>query len=206
MTENTTWHILSDLEALREHLDIGKWHLVFGGSWGSTLALLYAQQNPQIIGALVVQGIFTARKSELDWSRRQPGPAARIYSDLFDVLLSHLPESDREDVYGGYYKLLTSRGRETAVAAARVWNTWDMSIGTIRIDDSKLTKSEDEAWNLSHARLECHYFLHGAFMEDGYILRQENLNKIRHIPSMSYFPFRGFCEREEERRVGECKY
>jgi proline iminopeptidase len=133
-----------------------------------------------------VQGIFTLRKSELDWSRLEPGPAARLYPDLFERFVSYLPESDRNDVYAGYYKLLMSEDRKTALAAASPWNTWDVSIGTILVDESKLKKiDEDDGWNLSHARLECQYFIHGGFMEDGYILRQENLDKIRHIPSES---------------------
>ncbi|KAB5551429.1 proline iminopeptidase, partial [Coniochaeta sp. 2T2.1] len=182
LKENTTWHILSDLEVLRTHLAIPRWHVVFGCSWGSTLALLYAQEHSALVSSLVVQGVFTMRKSELDWSVREPGPAVRLYPDLFQGFIAHLPAADKGDVYAGYYKLLTSEDREMAVAAAKVWNTWDMSIGSLRVNKEKLRKVEDEGWNLSHARLECHYFLNGAFMEDGYILRPENLEKIRHIP------------------------
>lgn len=190
--DNTTWDILSDLEVLRRHLSIPKWHLVFGGSWGSTLALLYAQRHPNLVGALAVHGIFTVRESELDWRPRLPGPAARMYPDLFGRFLAHLPAGDRDDVYGGYYRLLTSGDRETAVAAARVWNAWDVSIGTIRVDEGKLRQiEEDEGWNLSHARLECHYFLNGGFMEDGEVLRSENLGKIKGIPSE--LSFHGVC-------------
>ncbi|KAJ9157018.1 Proline iminopeptidase [Coniochaeta hoffmannii] len=185
LRDNTTWHHLSDLEVLRTHLSIPKWHLVFGGSWGSTLALLYAQHRPQLVGALVVHGVFTVRESELDWRTRQPGPAVRLYPDLFERFLAHLPEGDRDDddVYGGYYRLLTSGDRATAVAAARAWNAWDVSIGTMRVDEGKLRRiDEDEGWSLSHARLECHYFLNRGFMEDGHILRPESLGKIRGIP------------------------
>lgn len=104
---------------------------------------MHAQQHPELINALVVQGIFTVRKSELDWSRRQPGPAARLYADRFNAFLSHLPESDRDDVYEGYHKLLTSEDREAVLAAAAVWNTWDMGLGTIWVDESRLRKVEN---------------------------------------------------------------
>lgn len=115
-----------------------------------------------------------------------------MYPDLFGRFLAHLPDGDRDDVYGGYYRLLTSEDRETAVTAARVWNAWDVSIGTIRVDECKLRQiEEDEGWNLSHARLECHYFLNGGFMEDGEILRPENLGKIKGIPSK--FSFHQAC-------------
>lgn len=181
LRENTTEHILNDIEVLRKHVGIPKWHSVFGGSWGSTLSLLYAQQHPELVGSLIVQGIFTVRREELDWSRR--AGAARIFPDLFDKFIEHLPEDSRDNAYKGYYKLLTSDDRKTQIAAARSWNTWDMSIGTIVVNEANLEKINDDNWSLSHALFECHFFLNGAWLEDGHILKQSNLDKIRHIPS-----------------------
>lgn len=181
LRENRTEFILSDIEVLRKHIGIAKWHCVFGGSWGSTLSLLYAQEHPELVSSLIVQGIFTVRKEELDWSRR--AGAARIFPDLFDKFIDHLPEGDRDTPYTGYYKLLTASDRETQIAAARSWNTWDMSIGTIEVNETNLEKIYDDNWSLSHALLECHYFINGAWLEDGHILKKSNLDKIRHIPS-----------------------
>lgn len=180
--ENTTQHLVDDIEALSNHIGILKWHIVFGGSWGSTLALLYAQAYPDRIGSLILQGIFTGREEELVYSRGTG--AALIFPDLFDDLLSYLPEEDRENVTKAYYKFLTSPDRETRLAAARAWNTWDMSIGSILPDPDILEKINDDNWSLAHALLECHYFLHRVWLEDGQIMKKINLDKIRQIPSM----------------------
>lgn len=179
--ENTTQHLVDDIETLRKHIDIPKWHSVFGGSWGSTLALLYAQAYPDLVGSLILQGIFTGREEELICSRGIG--AALIFPDLFDDFLSYLPEEGRGDITSAYYKLLMSPDREIRLAAARAWNTWDMSIGSILPDPDSLEKINDDNWSLAHAVLECHYFLHGAWLEDGQIMKKINLDKIRHIPS-----------------------
>ncbi|KAF4636689.1 hypothetical protein G7Y89_g1378 [Cudoniella acicularis] len=160
--DNTTQHILDDIEVLRKQLGIAKWHTVFGGSWGSTLALLYAQE-------------------ELDWSRRSG--AARIFPDFFDKFINYLPEEDRENPYPAYYKLLTSEDREIRLAAARRWNTWDISIGSLLPNVALLEKIKDDNWSLAHAVLECHYFVHGAWLEEGQILKKSNIDRIRHIPT-----------------------
>lgn len=186
--ENTTEHILSDIEVLRKHIGVGKWHCVFGGSWGSTLGLLYAQAHPDLVGSLVLQGIFTVSKEDLDWSQRS-GAAASIFPELFRDFLNHLPEEDRNNPYASYYKLLTGddSDRQARVAAARAWNTWDMSIGTVVTKPERVKKLlEDDNWSLSHATLECHYFVHGAWLEDGKVLKKENLDRIRHIPGKYY--------------------
>jgi proline iminopeptidase len=180
LRENTTQHLVNDMEQLRKHLGIAKWHCVFGGSWGSTLALLYAQEYPELVGSLIVRGIFTVRKEELVWSRRDG--VARMFPDLFDKFINYLPEEDRDDSYKGYYKLLTSNDRETQLAAARSWNTWDMSIGTIVLNTESLAQINDDNWSLNHALLECHYGIHGAWLEEGQILKKSNIDKIRHIP------------------------
>lgn len=179
--ENTTHHLVADIQILRMHIGIPKWHCVFGGSWGSTLALVYAQAYPDLVGSLILRGIFTGRKEELQWSRGTG--ASRIYPDVFENFITFLPEGDRDNIPAEYYKLLKSDDRETRLAAARSWNTWDMSIGSLKINPQSLEKIKDDKWSLAHAILECHYFVHGAWLEEGQILKQSNLDRIRHIPS-----------------------
>ncbi|CAL5868432.1 uncharacterized protein PFLUO_LOCUS2657 [Penicillium psychrofluorescens] len=182
LRENTTHHLVSDIEVLRKHLAIPKWHIVFGGSWGSTLALVYAQTHPESVGSLVVRGIFTVRRSELEWSRGLYG-AAQIFPEAYETYVNYLSEEDRDKPYEAYYKLLTSDDRAIRVGAAREWNRWILSIEELRPDPKEMKLLEDEDSILSHARLEAHYFKHGAWLEEGQILKKENLDKIRHIPT-----------------------
>jgi proline iminopeptidase len=173
---------VSDIEVLRKHLAISKWHIVFGGSWGSTLALVYAQTHPESVGSLVVRGIFTVRRSELEWSRGL-FDAAQIFPEAYEAYENHLPEGDRDKPNEGYYKLLTSDDRAIRVAAAREWNRWVLRIEELRPDPDEVKLLEDDDSVLSHASIEAHYFMHGAWLEEGQILKKENLDKIRQIPS-----------------------
>ncbi|KAJ5787192.1 hypothetical protein N7457_002182 [Penicillium paradoxum] len=181
LRENTSQHLVSDIEVLREHLQIPKWHLVFGGSWGSTLSLLYAQAYPEMVGCMILRGIFTVRKSELEFSRGPIG-AANIFPEAYEAFVNYLPEKDRARPNEAYHELLLSDDYETRVVAAREWNRWDLSIGTLRPDPGAFAQLEDDAWVLAHARLESHYFANGGFLEEGQILQEKNLSKIRHIP------------------------
>ena len=184
--ENTTPNLVSDIEALRVHLNIPKWHLVFGGSWGSTLALLYAQAFPDVVGSLLVRGIFTTRKLELDWFRGPIG-ATSIFPEAFEAFVNHLPPEERDDLTGNYYKRLISDDHATRVAAAREWNRRDLSIGSLKTEESDFNPLDDEAWSVPHAVLEAHYSMNNFWLEDGQILKEENLAKIRHIPGMSIY-------------------
>lgn len=184
--ENTTPNLVSDIEVLRVHLNIPKWHLVFGGSWGSTLALLYAQAYPDVVGSLLMCGIFTTRKSELDWFRGPIG-ATSVFPEAFEAFVNYLPPEERDDLTGNYYKRLTSDDHATRVAAAREWNRWDLSIGSLKTDESNFKQLDDEGWSVPHAVLEAHYGMNNFFLEDGQILKEENLAKIRHIPGMSIY-------------------
>lgn len=118
--ENTTAHLLEDIESLRKHVGIPKWHCVFGGSWGSTLSLLYAQKHPDLVGSLILRGIFTVREEEICWFRYG---VVRIFPNVFNDFISYLPEEDRDNATAAYYKLLTSEDRNIRLAAARSWNT-----------------------------------------------------------------------------------
>lgn len=181
LRENTTQHLVSDIEILRKRLAIPKWHLVFGGSWGSTLALLYAQEYPNAVGSLVVRGIFTVRRSEVEFHRGPVG-ASQLFPEAYKAFVNHLPEEDRKEPNIAYYRLLTSDDKSTRLHAAREWNRWDLSTGSLKTDSDTFKTLQDDDWSLSHARLEAHYFIHGAWLEEGHILKPQRMDKIRHIP------------------------
>ncbi|KAJ5570068.1 Proline iminopeptidase [Penicillium hispanicum] len=180
LRENTTPALVSDIEALRLHLQIPKWHLIFGGSWGTTLALLYAQAYPTAVGSLILRGIFTTRRAEVDWSRGPVG-AANVFPEAWEKFLDYLPEEERGEPVGGYYKRLTSDDHATRVDAAKEWNRWDMSIGSLRTDEAGFAMLEDEEWSVPHALMEAHYAVHNFWLEEGQILKPENLAKVQHI-------------------------
>ena len=186
LRENTSQHLIADIETLRRHLGIEKWFLVFGGSWGSCLALMYIQAHPGVVGRVVLRGVSTGRREEYAWSRGGNG-AKRVWPDGYEKFLSPLPEEDHADPIKGYYKLLTDEkiGDDVKRAASREWNRWDITLCSLRPTYEKL---EDEVWCMQHALLESHYFSHGCFIEDGSLLWKENIDKIRHIPSKPPFP------------------
>ncbi|KAH8896730.1 proline iminopeptidase [Thozetella sp. PMI_491] len=182
LRENTSQLLVADIEVLRKHLDVPKWHVVFGGSWGSTLALLYAQTYPEVVGSLVLRGITTARKSELAFHRGSNG-VSRLYPDAYDTYSNYLPVNERGDPYAGYYRRLTSDNIQEQIEAAKNWNRWDLTRSSVDVDPQSFSKLDDESWSLTHARLECHYYAHGAFLEEGQLLKKENIDRIRHIPA-----------------------
>jgi proline iminopeptidase len=181
-TNNTTWHLVADIEALRENLRILKWHMVFGGSWGSTLALAYAQTHPQSVGSLVLRGIFAVRKLELDWMNH-PGGASMIFPDRWEAFINFLPEEERSDHIANYHKRLMSSDTSISHPAATAWNSWEISISKLYPDPEELKKLEDPAYLLAHARIEVHYVTNGAWLEEGQLLKKENIDRIRHIPT-----------------------
>lgn len=185
MTNNTTWHLVSDIEALRTHLTVPKWHSVFGGSWGSTLALAYAQTHPSSVGSLVLRGIFTCRKSELEWNNTPRG-SAMLFPDKYEDFLHFLPEDERGDHVASYHKRLMSEDASISHPAARAWNTFEMSISKL-YPTSDWSALENPTFLLAHARTEMHYFVNGGWLEDGQLLRKENIDKIRHIPGECRF-------------------
>ena len=180
LRDNTSHHLVSDIEALRRHLQISKWHMVFGGSWGSALALLYAQTHPHAVKSLVLRGIFTMRKSELDWFYKHG--ASHIFPDYFENYINYLPSEKRNEPMSAYYELLTSQDPKICLPAAKTWSGYELATSTLLIDQEALKKVDDDVWVLAHSRIEAHYFVHGAWLEEGQLLKQENIDKIRHIP------------------------
>jgi proline iminopeptidase len=134
------------------------------------------------------------RRSELEWSRGRFG-AAQVFPEAYEAFVNYLPEEDRAKPNEAYYKLLTCDDPAVRIAAAREWNRWDLSIGELRPDLKDMKLLEDDDWVLSHAKMEAHYFMHGAWLEEGQILKEENLDRIRHIPS-KYIEHYCHCDNE----------
>ncbi len=178
LKDNTTWHSVSDIEALREHCKIDKWQ-VFGGSWGSTLGLAYAETHPERVTELVMRGLFTLRRSELLWFY-QDG-ASHVYPDFWEGFVAPIPEEERGDLMAAYYKRLTGSDKTAQVECARAWARWEMSAISLWPDPDKHHDVNSEQFAVAFARIECHYFVNrGFFDSDDQIIR--NLHKIKHIP------------------------
>jgi proline iminopeptidase len=180
---NTTWDLVADTEKVREHLGIDKW-LVFGGSWGSTLALAYAETHPERVTELVLRGIFLLRRSELEWFYQNPQGAASIYPDLWESYVEVIPEAERSDMMAAYYKRLTSTDPEVLRRAATAWSVWEGATSYLRMKTEYVTRfKEDAAFAAAFARIECHYFVNkGFFKTDNQLI--EEVDRIRHIPAV----------------------
>jgi len=178
LENNTTWHLIDDIERLRVHLGVERWQ-VFGGSWGSTLGLAYAQKHPDRVTALIVRGIFSLRRAELQWFY-QSG-ASWLYPDAFENFLAPIPPDERGDMIAAYYKRLTSDDPQAQLDAARAWSVWEGSTLALQTDSSTVEKFSCSAYALAFARIECHYFHNGGFFEyDGQLLSE--MDKIQHLP------------------------
>jgi proline iminopeptidase len=180
LEDNTTWHLIADIERLREHLGIESW-MVFGGSWGSTLALAYAQAHPRRVTALVLRGIFLCRPKEIAWFYQDGANA--IFPDVWEEYLRVIPESERGNMLQAYYRRLTSEDESVRLKAARAWSVWEGSTSKLIPDENLINDFGDPHKALSLARIEAHYFMNDAFFEtDNYLI--ENVGKIRHIPAV----------------------
>ena len=180
LEENTTWHLVDDIERLRNHLGIGRWQ-VFGGSWGSTLSLLYAQTHPERVTELIVRGIFLLRDKEFDWFYQRG--ASEIFPDLYNDYVSAIPAEERHDLMHAFHRRLAGDDEKEALAAARAWSIWEGAISTLIRDEAYVDKFGEEKFALAIARIECHYFVNGGFLErPNQIL--EDIDNIRHIPGV----------------------
>ncbi len=178
LKENTTWDLVRDIEQLRTLLKIDKW-IVFGGSWGSTLALIYAEAHPDRVMGLILRGIFLCRKKEIEWFYQKG--ASHIYPEIWDKYVEAIPEEERHDFVGAYYKRLTSPDRKVRLDAARAWSTWEGSTSCLHPDLGLITKTGEDTFAEAFARIECHYFINKIWLKhDNQIL--EDIYKIRHIP------------------------
>lgn len=179
LEDNTTWTLIEDIERLRERCGVDKW-AVFGGSWGSTLALAYAITHPERVSALLLRGIFLLTKKELTWFYQHG--ASMIFPDAWERFLAPIPESERHDLMGAYYKRLTGEDRKAQLECAIAWSSWEGETVSIQGPDARPDKFAEPDFALAFARIECWYFMNGGFFpEDGWILK--NIGRIRHIPT-----------------------
>ncbi|GAA97752.1 uncharacterized protein L969DRAFT_67928 [Mixia osmundae IAM 14324] len=182
LRENTTWDLVEDIEKIRSHLQIEKW-IVFGGSWGSTLSLAYAQKHPERVLALVLRGIFCLRKEELKFFYQGDGTSF-LFPEYWQEYISVIPENEREDIIKAYHRRLTGDDKSARAAAAKAWTTWEMATSKLHIDEAMVKEGEDPAFADVFARIECHYFVNEGWMRQGQLLEKEEVDKLRKIPAV----------------------
>ncbi|AIF46626.1 prolyl aminopeptidase [Dyella japonica] len=180
LRDNTTWHLVADIEAIREYFGIERW-VVFGGSWGSTLALAYAQKHPERVLGLVLRGIFLGRPDELRWFNELDGGARFIFPERWERYLAHIPEDERHDMVEAYWRRLDSDDPSVRVDAAIAWGNWEGGSTTLVHDPDEPGNFEDPHAAVSVARAEAHYFRHRIFLEPDQLLR--DIHRIRRIPA-----------------------
>lgn len=179
LSVNTTWHLVDDIEKLREHLDVERWQ-VFGGSWGSALALAYAETHPERVTELVLRGIFTLRQVEIDWFYE--GGAAALFPELWEGFVEPVASQDRHHLVRAYSELLSDPDPEVHVPAAQAWSTWESSTITLLHDESKVESFTESEYATAFARIENHYFMHGGWMRDGQLI--QDAAKLSGIPGV----------------------
>ena len=177
LEENTTWDLVSDLEKIREFLEIESW-VVFGGSWGSTLALAYAQTHPERVLGLILRGIFLGRDKDVNWFFN--GEVARILPEAWQHFIEPIPVEERGDIIAAYYQRLTSRNEIVRMGAAKAWSIWEGSSVTLLPDKNVVDHFSDPHIALSIARIECHYFCNNCFLGPEQLI--EGMDKISHLP------------------------
>jgi len=180
LENNTTWHLVDDMERLRTEILEADRMLVFGGSWGSTLGLAYAQRHPQHVSALILRGIFTVRKAELHWFY-QDG-ASWLFPDHWERYIAPIPPEERDDLIAAYHRRLTSEDREIQLQAAHAWTQWESHTITLLPDHRHQNSHADDMSALAFARIENHYFMNGGFFEEGQLLRDAHL--LKDIPGV----------------------
>ncbi|MGC4025265.1 MAG: prolyl aminopeptidase [Mesorhizobium sp.] len=176
---NTTWHLVDDIERFREMIGCEKW-LVFGGSWGSTLALTYSETHPNRVSELIVRGIYTLTKAELDWYY-QFG-VSEMFPDKWERFVSPIPEAERSDMMGAYRKRLVGTDRAKQIEAARAWSLWEGETITLLPQPETSGQFEVDDYALAFARIENHYFVHAGWLEEGQLLR--DAHKLHGIPGV----------------------
>ncbi len=176
---NTTWHLVDDIEHLRQHFGIQKW-LVFGGSWGSTLALAYAEAHPERVSALILRGIFLCRPHEIEWFYQQG--ASRIYPDYWQDFIAPVAPEKRNQLLPAYHELLTGDDELKRMAAARAWSVWEGRCATLAPNPDVVAHFRDAHVALAMARIESHYFMHDAFLRPNQLL--EDAHRLAGIPGV----------------------
>jgi proline iminopeptidase len=179
LTDNTTWRLVADMEALRIHLGIDCWQ-VFGGSWGSTLALAYAEAHPSRVTEMVLRGIFMLRRKELQWFYQEG--TSYLFPDAWEKYLQPIPLEERGDMITAYYRRLTSADTGIRLQAAKAWSIWEASTSYLNPDPLQVARAGEDKFAEAFARIECHYFVNrGFFDRDDQLLAE--IENIRHIPA-----------------------
>ncbi|GBQ97047.1 proline iminopeptidase [Gluconacetobacter liquefaciens] len=179
LDNNTTWHLVADIERLRVLTGAERW-LVFGGSWGSTLSLAYAETHPERVTGLILRGIFTLRHAELLWYYQEG--ASWLFPDKWEQFQAPIPEAERGDMMAAYRRRLTDPDRAVRVEAAVAWSVWEGETLTLRPAPALSAQHADEDYALAFSRIENHYFVHGGWLEEGQLIR--DVARIRHIPAV----------------------
>lgn len=180
LEENTTWDLVDDMERIRTELGIDRW-VVFGGSWGSTLALAYAETHPDRVRALVLRGIFLLRPREIRWFYQEG--ASSIYPDAWEAYVAPIPAGERDDLVAAYHRRLTGHDAAEQLAAARAWATWEGATSRLIPDPALIAHYDQPATAVAFARIECHYFVNDGFFRDPDQLL-DGVDRIRHIPTV----------------------
>jgi len=176
---NTTWHLVDDIERLRVIAGVDRWS-VFGGSWGSTLALAYAERHPDRVTDMVLRGIFTVRREEIAWFYQEG--ASWLYPDLWESFLAPIPAEERSDLVAAYRRRLVADDPAVRLEAARAWSLWEGQTITLLPNPALREVFAQDEYALAFARIENHYFVHDAFLEPGQLLR--DASRLRHIPGV----------------------
>ena len=176
VVDNTTAHLVADIERLREHLQIERW-LLFGGSWGSTLALVYAQAHPERVLGLVLRGVFLATRAEVDWF---VGGMRRIFPEAWREFTQFLPANERDDVVQSYYRRLVDADPRVHEPAAIAWDRYETACSTLLPKPAPAPRGEADGSSLAIARIEAHYFVHDSFLVPDQIL--DAVGRIAHLP------------------------
>jgi proline iminopeptidase len=177
LDDNTTWTLVADIEALREHLKIEKW-IICGGSWGCTLSLAYSQKHTERCMGLILRGIFTLRREEVEWFYQKG--ADMLFPDYFESYKACIPEAERGDMIAAYYRRLTGNDEEEKLKCAGAWSTWESSTVTLVVDRENIRRAENPKFALASARIECHYFVNAGWMREGQLIEEAHL--IKHLP------------------------
>jgi proline iminopeptidase len=180
LRENTTWDLVADMERIREHLGIARWQ-VFGGSWGSTLGLAYAEKHPERVTELVLRGIFLLRKQETDWFYQRGADA--LFPDAWEAYLAPIPPEERGDLLRAYHRRLTGEDEAQRLSAARAWSVWEGRTSCLLPNPDLVARSAGDAFALQFARIECHYFVNNGFLAQDTMLL-DDVGRIRHIPTV----------------------
>ncbi len=180
LEDNTTWHLVADIEQLRQHLMINCWQ-VFGGSWGSALALAYAQTHPEVVTELVLRGIFMLRPQELRWFYQEG--ASRLFPDYWLDFIAPVPADERDDYIAAHYRRLTGDDQAAMMASARAWSVWEGVTSNLLVSEAAVGRFQSDEFALALARIEAHYFVNHGFLESPNQLL-ENIHRIRSIPAV----------------------